>query len=80
MLLGVVQRVDFTGLDVSLAIQKELARDATAEPTFDTIQALVDQGRLGVKTGRGFYDYGGRSAADVLKERDLALLKLFKRA
>lgn len=79
MVLGLAQRVDFTGLPLSIAIQKELMGELATEPTFETIQALVDQGRLGVGSGKGFYDYAGKTTAQVLRERDLALLKIFGR-
>ncbi|MDR0577081.1 MAG: hypothetical protein LBI87_06005 [Candidatus Accumulibacter sp.] len=38
----------------------------------------VDKGELGVKTGKGFFDYQGRSAAEVCKKRDKLLFRVFK--
>ncbi len=76
--VGVVQRHDFTGLDVSLAIQKEMADKLSGVPTYKTMQRLVDEGHMGVKNGKGFYDYSGKTPQEVLKARDLALLKIFK--
>jgi 3-hydroxybutyryl-CoA dehydrogenase len=35
----------------------------------------VRRGDLGVKTGKGFYDWSHKSAADVLKARDAELLE-----
>jgi 3-hydroxybutyryl-CoA dehydrogenase len=40
------------------------------------VDRLVAQGKLGVKSGSGFYDYGGRSPEEIMKERDLKLIKL----
>jgi 3-hydroxybutyryl-CoA dehydrogenase len=37
---------------------------------------MVSQGRLGVKAGRGFYDYGEATTGEILRERDVKLLKL----
>jgi 3-hydroxybutyryl-CoA dehydrogenase len=37
------------------------------------------EGATGVASGRGFYDYGGRTPADLFAERDRKLLAL-KRA
>ena len=37
---------------------------------------LVSKGKLGIKTGGGFYDYGRRSTEEIIRERDLNLLKL----
>ena len=36
----------------------------------------MSKGRLGAKAGKGFYDYGDTPLEEILKERDLKLLKL----
>jgi 3-hydroxybutyryl-CoA dehydrogenase len=77
MLLGLVQRYDFGGLDLSAG---NLDNEEFVEAPFDNRpKALFDrvkQGHYGVKSGKGFYDYGGRSPASVYAERDDALLKI----
>lgn len=79
MVLGVVQRYDFTGLDLSA---KNLENDQFIEPPIDnrprSLFERVAKGHLGVKTGKGFYDYSGRSLEEILKERDKNLMKVFK--
>ena len=81
MVLGFVQRYDFTGLDLSLA---NLRNPDYAEPPLDdaprSLVERVEKGDLGVKTGKGFFDYGGRGLEDVLAERDDALLRAFAAA
>ena len=78
-ILGLVKRADFAGLDL---IQRNLRNKAyTAPPVRDkseTIDALVSQGNFGVKTCKGFYDYGDASVEEILRERDEKLLKLRK--
>ncbi|MHB8769819.1 MAG: 3-hydroxyacyl-CoA dehydrogenase family protein [Syntrophales bacterium] len=78
-ILGTVKRMDFAGLDLT----RKVIANAQYEPpatrrTSPAVDALVQSGRLGVKSGSGFYDYGGRSPEEVMKERDLKLLKLKK--
>lgn len=68
--VGVVQTIDFTGLDVVRDILRSIGRDTSF---FD---GRVAVGELGVKTGRGMYDYGGRTEAEVLRKRDLLYLKM----
>ncbi len=79
MLLGLVQRYDFTGLDLSA---KNLQNEQFPEPPIDNepkeLFNLVRQGNLGVKTGKGFYDYGGKSLESILRDRDDGLLKILK--
>ena len=76
-ILGLVKRLDFTGLDL---VQKILRNKSYTPPPIkersETVDSLIAQGRLGVKNGRGFYDYGEIPVETILKERDLNLLKL----
>ena len=78
MVLGFVQRYDFTGLDLSLRNLQN--PDFTEPPIDDSPRSLaehVEKGELGVKSGRGFFDYSDRDLKDVLRERDDALLEVF---
>ena len=50
--MGPLALLDFVGLDVSAAIGNELD-----EPIPARVQQLIDAGKLGRKTGAGFYDY-----------------------
>lgn len=78
-ILGVVKRMDFTGLDLT---QKVLQNAAYKVPPqrdrSEAVDRLVAQGKLGVKTGKGFYDYGGRSPEEIMRERDIKLIKLYE--
>jgi len=68
--VGVVQTTDFTGLDLIYDIMKG---GGSISPF---VKEMVDLGRLGVKTSKGLYDYGGRSEVEILKKRDRRYLKL----
>jgi 3-hydroxybutyryl-CoA dehydrogenase len=50
--MGPLALLDFVGLDVSLAIGEAIG---TQIP--ETVRTMVAEGRLGKKTGSGFYDY-----------------------
>ena len=79
MVLGLVQRYDFTGLDLSA---RNLENPDFLEPPLDnrpkSLFDLVEKRHFGVKTGKGFFDYSGRKLEDVLRERDDKLLKVLK--
>jgi len=62
--MGPFTLADLVGLDVNLAVSTSIYEQTYHDPRLapSVIQrALVDAGRLGRKTGRGFYDYGPRS-------------------
>lgn len=78
-LFGPLSVVDFGGLDTFLYAYQFLAR-ALGE-RFQPAQVLHDlvaEGKLGVKTGRGFYDYTGQDLAALARERDRRLIALLK--
>jgi 3-hydroxybutyryl-CoA dehydrogenase len=56
--VGPFRLMDRVGLDVVLAIEEHYAavRDGIPEGPRKLLREYVDQGRLGVKTGSGFYD------------------------
>ncbi|MFQ5986425.1 MAG: 3-hydroxyacyl-CoA dehydrogenase family protein [Thermoplasmata archaeon] len=61
MPMGPFELADFTGLDVGLAVMEVLQRES-GDPKFrpsPLLRQLVRAGRLGRKSGRGVYDYGG---------------------
>jgi 3-hydroxybutyryl-CoA dehydrogenase len=82
---GPCEIADQAGLDVYRSIYESLYA-ATGRAVFQTpaaVTRLVQENRLGLKTGRGFYDYSAPgAAAEVLNRRDIRLLerlKLFER-
>ncbi len=79
MVLGLIQRYDFTGLDLSA---RNLLDESFFDPPIDNrpaaLQSRIDNGDLGVKTGRGFFDYGGRDLAEINRDRDRYLLQVMQ--
>jgi 3-hydroxybutyryl-CoA dehydrogenase len=62
-------------------------RNALANRTYDppeptgrseAVDKLVSTGRTGVMAGKGFFDWGGRTPAELFRERDRRLLALKK--
>jgi len=68
-IVGVVQCLDFTGLDLLLDIMSSTGLEGPL------IEEKVKQGDLGAKTSKGIYDYGGRSEVEILGKRDRLYLK-----
>ena len=77
MVLGFVQRYDFTGLDLAYNnLQNEAFVEAPVDNEPRSLVERVERGELGTKSGKGFFDYGGRSLEEVLHERDAAMLEV----
>jgi len=76
-ILGLVQRMDYNGLDL---VQRNLLNKSYERPSWPghsrSLDALVAEGKYGVKSGQGFYDYRDRSMEETLRNRDIKLLRL----
>jgi 3-hydroxybutyryl-CoA dehydrogenase len=78
--LGVVEFIDFGGCDILHHASREMAGsiDAARYTAPAIVDRMIEQGRLGLKTGSGFYDYSGRDVPayrrDVLS-RTLGMLR-----
>ena len=69
-IVGIFQNMDFNGLDLVRDIYKSRSIENKI------LDEKVGQGCLGAKTSKGFYDYGGRDEAVILKKRDELYLKM----
>ena len=75
MVVGFVQRYDFTGLDLAYNnLQNKCFIDAPVDSAPRSLTERVERGDVGVKTGKGFFDYDERPLEEILHERDAALL------
>jgi 3-hydroxybutyryl-CoA dehydrogenase len=82
--IGVVEFIDYGGNDILYYASRYLAEKVSAEryAAPEIVQRLMREGNLGLKTGRGFYDYRGRDGRAYRKDvltRTLAALEVFKR-
>jgi 3-hydroxybutyryl-CoA dehydrogenase len=78
-ILGHLMKADFTGI--------EMVRNALANRSYEpppprlnspSIDRLLEEGRKGVMSGAGFFDYGDKSPEELFRERDRQLLALKK--
>ena len=69
--IGVVEFIDFGGADILHHASREMAGsiDPARYAAPPVIGRMVEEGRLGLKTGQGFYDYRGRDV--VAYRRDV---------
>jgi 3-hydroxybutyryl-CoA dehydrogenase len=78
--LGPLELADLSGIDlvenVSNILYKSLDSSTAAQAL---VKQMVKAGELGVKTGKGFYDWkDGRNLQDTIKARDAHLIKILK--
>jgi 3-hydroxybutyryl-CoA dehydrogenase len=74
---GALEHTDHVGVDLNLYIHEYLFPDLcnSTEP-LAIERGMAERGDLGVKTGRGFYDWSQRSADEVKRRRDAFLMAM----
>jgi 3-hydroxybutyryl-CoA dehydrogenase len=75
MVLGVVARIDFSGVSMRTRHPPGF-EEVPLDYEYKKLRQLVEEGHLGVKSGRGFYDYKGRSQEEMYRERDVRLMEV----
>ncbi|CAI9831507.1 MAG: 3-hydroxyacyl-CoA dehydrogenase [Nitrosopumilus sp.] len=71
--MGILELADFTGLDVIHKATSEMhARDRGVVRPHPSVAELHEKGRLGQKSGGGFYDYGEGNYERVALSEELA--------
>ena len=74
--LGPLENMDLVGLDLIGAIHDylmpSLCDDGRPLPA---LRERLDDGRLGVKSGTGFYDWSARDASEVVERRDQQIVR-----
>lgn len=76
---GPLEHIDAVGLDLALSVQQtvlpEIGKDT--EPA-QCLRELVEQGRLGCKTGDGFYDWKVKDIKDLTDRRDNFIMQALR--
>ena len=80
--IGNMEAFDMVGLDTALAVGNRIFKSLSnsTEPS-PILAQKVQRGELGVKSGRGWFDYTGKSREKILEDQNRRLLKqlrLFK--
>jgi len=57
--MGIFEVVDFSGVDTVYNVLHEVKKRGFEIEVPDLLENMVSEGRLGMKTGRGFYEYSG---------------------
>jgi 3-hydroxybutyryl-CoA dehydrogenase len=74
--LDLMEVADFGGLDTfSRVWDHSFPLLASSTEAGATVRQAVAHGALGLKAGRGFHDWHGRSAGELVEERDRRLLR-----
>lgn len=76
---GILEHQDIVGLDLGSRVVDYVTRDLNNEVGMPRLmREMLDRGELGVKTGKGFYDWSRKDAEAVKARRDRFVLEFLK--
>ncbi len=78
--LGLCKRADFGGLDMTANNYRNhsYTMPEHGDEMPKVLEELVEEGNLGIKTGKGFYDYSGTDLEELKAKRDRQLFEVFR--
>ncbi len=80
MVSGPLEQRDLGGLDLHVALAGGLwPHLSTSDGPFPYVVDMVERGELGLKSGRGFFDWSGRDPEDVRRERTAQMIDVMSR-
>lgn len=76
---GPLKHLDAIGLNLGLAVQETVLPDICADKQANEyLRNMVKEGKLGAKTGKGFYDWTKRSIEHDMAKRDQFIIEAVK--
>ncbi|HWL12684.1 MAG TPA: 3-hydroxyacyl-CoA dehydrogenase family protein [Ureibacillus sp.] len=76
---GLLKIMDFGGLDVWDIVMDQLQPEIESNVrSYDVLKEKREQGNLGVKSSKGFFDYPGKGLNDYVIDRDRSLIQQLK--
>lgn len=80
MVSGPLEQRDLGGLDLHVALARGLwPHLSKSDGPFPPVVDMVDSGDLGLKSGRGFFDWSGRDPEEVRRERTTQMIEVMSR-
>ncbi len=77
--LGPMEVDDMIGLDICATVSGRVFPGlSNATEASKLVLEKVEKGELGIKSGKGWYDYSGKTREEVLEDKNLALIKQLK--
>ncbi len=73
--LGIFEIADLGGLDTWARASAAMSKSGSPDPV---LAEKVARGDLGVKSGKGFYDYTGRDVRKIIEKRDREFIRRLK--
>ena len=76
---GPLKHLDAIGLNLGLAVQEAVLPDICADrQANEYLRHMVEDGNLGAKTGKGFYDWSKLSLEEDMARRDKFIIEAVK--